>query len=317
MPPIENAIETPISPRRRGRSLIGALLAILFVLLQCLMVVRTDEQVLVSTLGRPDRLPRSPGLRLKWPWPIQRIHRMDARIQTFEGAYEQTSTGDQRVVLAAVYAGWRIADPFRFLSLESQAQAETHLDSLIRSHKDAIIGQYPFSALVNVDPDAVRIEHIEREILGAVQGPALELYGIEIQLLGFRKLGLPPSVTDAVYRRMRQERESAAVGRREDGLRRAAEIRADADRERSAILAHAEAEALRIRADGEAAAAEHYAVFKAHPEMAIFFRKLEALEMIIDRNTTLILDADTPPFDLLRADAGQSTTSSSTVTPTP
>ncbi len=287
------------SERRLTRPLMGGLIALLFILLQCLMIVRTDETVVISTLGRPDPAPRDPGLRLKWPWPIQRIHRMDARIQTLEGVYEQTATGDQRVVLAAVYAGWRISDPIRFLSLESQTQAEAHLDSLIRSRKNAVIGQYPFSALVNVDPDAVRIEQIEREILAEVRDSARELYGIDIVFLGIHKMGLPPSVTDAVYRRMRQERESEAAGRREEGLRRAAEIRADADRERSAILAEAEAEALRIRADGESAAAEHYTVFNENPDMAIFLRKLEALERILDRRTTLVLDADTPPFDLL------------------
>ncbi len=287
------------SARRLARPLIGVLIALLFIFLQCLMIVRTDETVVISTLGRPDATPREPGLRLKWPWPIQRIHRMDARIQTLEGAYEQTATGDQRVVLAAVYAGWRISDPIRFLNLESQAQAETHLDSLIRSRKNAVIGQYPFSALVNVDPQAVRIEQIEREILADVRDSARDLYGIDIVFLGIHKLGLPPSVTDAVYRRMRQERESEAVGRHEEGLRRAAEIRADADRERSEILAAAEAEALRIRAAGESAAAEHYSVFNQNPEMAIFLRKLEALERILDRRTTLVLDADTPPFDLL------------------
>lgn len=293
--------DTPaVTGFRRLRPLIGGLIVVLFLLLQCLMIVRTDERVVVSTLGRPDQAPRRPGLRIKWPWPIQRVHRMDARIQTLEGAYEQTATADQRVVLASVYAGWRISDPLRFLQLESPAQAEAHLDGLIRSHKNAVLGQYPFSALVNVDPDAVLLERIEREILEAVRGPAHELYGIEVNLLGFRKLGLPPSVTEAVYRRMRQERESAAVGRREEGLRLAAEIRADADHERSAIMAEAEAEALRLRAAGEAAAAEHYEVFNQNPEMAIFLRKLEALERVLDRNTTLVLDADTPPFDLLR-----------------
>lgn len=296
----QHAIQTiPPSGRKPARPFIAGLIAMLFVVLQCLMIVRTDEMVVISTLGRPEATPRDPGLRLKWPWPIQRIHRMDARIQTLEGAYEQTATADQRVVLAAVYAGWRIQDPIRFLNLESQTQAETHLDSLIRSRKNAVLGQYPFSALVNVDPEAVRIEDIEAAILDEVRDAARDLYGIEVVFLGIHKLGLPPSVTDAVYRRMRQERESEAAGRREEGLRRAAEIRADADRQRSAILAEAEAEALTLRAEGESAAAKHYHVFDQNPELALFLRKLEALERILDQRTTLVLDADTPPFDLL------------------
>ncbi len=299
----KDSAENKFPRRNRNRllQLSGILIGLLFVLLQCLVIARTDEKIVISTLGRPHPVPRQAGLSLKWPWPIQRLHRLDARIRILEGAYEQTSTGDQRVVLASVYAGWRIADPIRFLNLESAAQASAYLDGLIRSHKNAVIGQYPFSALVNIDPDAVRIDRIESEILEAARESARELYGIEIKFIGLRKLGLPPSVTEAVYRRMIQERESAAAGRREEGLRRAAQIRADADRERAVILAEAEAEALRIRAEGEAASAEHYAVFGQNPELAVFLRKLEALERILDRNTTLILDADTPPFDLLRA----------------
>ena len=62
-------------------------------------------------------------------------------------------------------------------------------------------------------------------------------------------------------------------------------------------------EAIKIRAEGDAEAAKYYAEFKKNPELAEFLRSLEALRQILRTRTTLVLDTDTPPFNLLKADA--------------
>ena len=49
----------------------------------------------------------------------------------------------------------------------------------------------------------------------------------------------------------------------------------------------------------EAQAAKHYEVFKQNPELANFLFNRKALEGLLEENSTLILDPNTPPFNLL------------------
>ena len=66
------------------------------------------------------------------------------------------------------------------------------------------------------------------------------------------------------------------------------------------VLAKAEAEAREIRAQGDAEAATFYAVFQENPELAEFLRKLDSLRLIMRNQTTLVLDTNVAPFDLLK-----------------
>jgi membrane protease subunit HflC len=81
-------------------------------------------------------------------------------------------------------------------------------------------------------------------------------------------------------------------------LREAQRIRAEADREASDTVAKAQAESKRIRAEGDEQAAKSYAVFQQSPELAAFLRKLDALRLTLSEKTTLVVDTNTPPYDL-------------------
>jgi len=282
---------------------VGVLVAALFVLLQVLFTVREGESAVVTTFGKPQRALTEAGLYVRWPWPIQRVYRFDNRIHTLEGTFEETLTSDGKNVLVAVYAGWRIHDPKMFLQrIGTPEQAERNLDALIRSQKNAILGQFPFSGLINTNTNAVKFEEIEQKMLTAVQGSALERYGVEVQFVGIRKIGLPESITEKVFARMKAEREEIAERYRSEGEGEAIKIRAQADSERNQLLATAEAGAKRIRAEGDAKAAESYQVFEKDPDLAIFLRKLESLEQTMKKKTSVVLSTDKPPFDLLDGD---------------
>ena len=282
---------------------VGLLVAALFVLLQVLFTVREGEAVVVTTFGKPVRAITAAGLNTRWPWPVQRIYRFDNRVHTLEGAFEETLTRDGKNILVAVYAGWRIQSPVQFLErIGSIEQAERNLDALLRSQKNAVLGQFVFAGLINTNAAAVQFDQIEQQMLAAVQPESLARYGIEVQFLGIRKIGLPESITEKVFARMKAEREEIAERYRSEGEGEAIKIRAAADSERNQLLAQAEADAKRIRAEGDAKAAEHYQVFEKNPELAMFLRKLEVLELTLQKKSTVILSSDTEPFDLLQGD---------------
>jgi membrane protease subunit HflC len=282
---------------------VGLLVAVMFVLLQVLFTVREGEAVVVTTFGKPVRELTAAGLYMRWPWPVQRIYRFDHRIHTLEGAFEETLTRDGKNILVAVYAGWRIQKPMEFLErVGTVEQAEHNLDSLLRSQKNAVLGQFPFAGLINTNAAAVQFDAIEQQMLAAVQTEALARYGVEVQFLGIRKIGLPESITEKVFARMKAEREEIAERYRSEGEGEAIKLRAAAESQRNQLLAKAEAEAKGIRAEGDARAAESYQVFEKNPELAMFLRKLEVLELTLQKKSTVVLSSETEPFDLLQGD---------------
>ena len=69
---------------------------------------------------------------------------------------------------------------------------------------------------------------------------------------------------------------------------------------RARSLSKAEAEATVIRGQAEAEAAKSLAAFEKNPQLANFLLELKALEASLKDRATLILDQQTPPFNLLR-----------------
>jgi len=155
--------------------------------------------------------------------------------------------------------------------------------------------------LVNADEKQLKFDAIEQEIKGIIQQQvAAGNYGIEIEFLGLKKLGLPEGVTTAVFDRMKSERERIASKSQYEGEAEAQKIRSDAEREAAKLLADAEAQATDIKGKGEAEAAKSLTAFQQHPELANFLFRLKALESSLKERSTLIFDQQTPPFDLFR-----------------
>lgn len=279
----------------------GMLVALLLIMLQVVFIVREGDAVVVTTFGKPVRSLSEAGLYGRGPWPVQRVYRFDQRIQSFEGPFEQVLTSDGKNVLVALYAGWRILEPISFLErVGSTEQAERNLEGLLRNYTSATLGRYSFSNLVNVNPDRIRFDQIETDILTALKSEAEDRFGIAVDFVGIRRIGLPESITERVFDRMRAERTELAERYRSEGESEALRIRAEADSQREQLLARAAADAKRIRAEGEAEAAASYAVFAEHPELALFLRRLDVLESVMTNKTTVVLSSETEPFDLLR-----------------
>ena len=66
------------------------------------------------------------------------------------------------------------------------------------------------------------------------------------------------------------------------------------------MLAIVEARAKAIRGSGDAEAAGYYKMLEDDPEFAMFLRDIEALRKILEKETTIVLGADTDPIQLLK-----------------
>lgn len=284
---------------------IGILLVLIVGLLLFVFQVRKSEVVVVTTFGKPTRDLNQPGPHLKWPWPIERVNRFDQRVQNFEDKLTEGLTQDSFNVLASVFVGWEITDPKAFYptfassSSEPIAEAEKMMDRMLSNAKSAVIGKHPLSDFLSPDTEGNKFVDIEKEILTVVQTQVNQYkYGLKIDFLGIKRLGLPQNVTASVFERMQAERKRLADKSQYQGEADAQTIRAEADRKAAVVLADAAAQATAIRGKGEAEAAKSLTAFQANPELANFIFSLTALEDSLKDNSTLILDQHTPPFDL-------------------
>jgi membrane protease subunit HflC len=282
---------------------IGGLLLLIFVLLLFLFQVRKTETAVVTTFGRVSSQV-GPGAHLRWPWPIQSVHKFDQRVHNFESKFEQVFTADGNSLLISVYVGWNVNDPTVFLTRFNgdRRKAETSLEGLIRNAYSGVVGLRTFKNFISTDEKELKFVEIEQEMQTRIQADCRALTnGLNIAFLGIKRLGLPESVTKLVFERMESERAVLVSQIQGDGERQASELKSRADYESAKLLAEADAQATKTQGEGEKIAARSFETFKQEPDLAIFLLKLKALEQFLQNRTTLILDDSTSPLDLLKS----------------
>ena len=221
-----------------------------------------------------------------------------------ETSFTETLTRERKNIILLNYAVWNIDDPLEFLqALQGAADlqiAETLLDGIITDAKNAVMGNYDLSALVSANEEDLDIEGIEQDIHTLVSQAAEEQLGVNVYEVAILRLALPEDNIARVFEQMRSERGQYAQRFRSEGERMASDIRSATDLRAEEILAGAEETAALTRAEADAQAASIYAAAHSQdPQFYRFLRSLEALEAILSENSTLVLDTESAPFDLL------------------
>ena len=127
-----------------------------------------------------------------------------------------------------------------------------------------------------------------------------EPFGIEIVDVRIKRADFPDTVTPSIFTRMRAERNRIATKFRAEGDEQDLQIRAGANKTRDIILADADRTANQVRGEGEAAAIRILAdALEQDPEFFAFRRSLEAYQVFLNQQTTVILSADADLFRFL------------------
>lgn len=282
--------------------IVGIVLLVVFIVLLFVFQVRQSEVAIVTTFSKPSGKTLGPGPHGRLPWPIQKVYKFDQRMQSYEVKPNESQTADNNNLITQVYVGWHITDPTQFFLKFGDStpdKAEERLNEMLKSAQTAVVGKHPLSDFVSAAGS--KFSAIEDQILSTVQAQLkANNYGMEVQFVGIKKLGLPEPVTQSVFDRMKSEREVLSRRYDSEGQAEADKIKAKANSDAAKTLAAAESEATRIRAQGLKAAAEVYPTFQQNPELANFLLQLDALESSLKERSTLVFDANTPPFNLLR-----------------
>ncbi|MCK5565438.1 MAG: protease modulator HflC [Planctomycetes bacterium] len=278
-------------------ALIIVVLGLFFVSFQ----VRETEIAIVTTFGKPTKSIDEPGLKFRYPAPIQSVYKFDSRNNLFKGIMEETTTRGGEPIIITSYVVWKIGDPLKFLeSVRDKKGAEEHLRSLLRNTQNEVVGQFYFSEFVNADKSKIKFEKVEQMMADGLRPQAIADYGIDVQAVGIKQLGISDKVTQDVFARMSADRLRKTEETIAQGNAEATKIRTDAESKKTELLAIVEAEAKAIKGRGDAEAAKYYKLLEADEELAMFLRDIEALKNILKGKTTIVLGAETEPIKLLK-----------------
>lgn len=283
---------------------LGTIVAALFVVLvllayMCSYQVRFTEVAIEKTWGKPaaDAIDE-PGLKFKWPPPIQTVVVYDKRTRVLEDRTEETRTIDSKNLVLSTYTLWRIADAAKFHTNFPGGieDGEKKLRTSVISHKQAIVGQHRLDEFISTDPSVRRISEIENEIREAVAKDASTDFGIQVLGFGIKKLALPEAITTEIFASMKSREQGKAASYRASGEARANDILANARAAEGRILAAAREKTAEIETEAQRVVSDYYKEFNEHPELRIFLDTLRTVEDALRERTTLIMTADQNPI---------------------
>ncbi|MBF0561714.1 MAG: protease modulator HflC [Alphaproteobacteria bacterium] len=272
--------------------LAGLLFAGLALIAGFLSLYSVDEtqQALVVRLGKPVGVVSSPGLHVKMPL-VDIVNYYDARLLPLEPPTEQVILGDQKRIEVETYTRYRIVDALRFYqTMRTRDQANIQLSQLVSSSLRRELGQVMLPALLSERRIAI-VGNVQREVSAKAS-----TFGIEVVDVRIRRADLPSETSQAIYDRMKSEREREAKELRAQGFEWAQQIQAKAERERTELLSNAQLQSKITHAQADAEASRKYTqAFAKDPEFFAFSRALQTYrKALADSAPTLVLSPDAP-----------------------
>lgn len=268
---------------------------------QSVFIVPEHQQTMVMQFGEPVSLHTAPGLKFKVPL-IQQVMSFEKRALDVDTVPEEVILADRKRIVVDTFARYRITDMLAFYkSLQSTDQANSRISNIINSTLRSTLGTTTMTDILS-DKRSALMHNIRTQV-----NKAVDRLGVEIVDVRIGRADLPDQTSQAIYARMRTEREREAAEFRAQGQEIAQEVRSKADRERTVILANAEREAQILRGQGDEQAIKIYAdAFKRDPEFYGFYRTMEAYKKSLPgENTTLILKPEGDFFRFFQSEQGK------------
>jgi modulator of FtsH protease HflC len=279
-----------------------------------------------------------PGLHFKIPF-IETVKSLDARIQTMDNQADRFVTKEKKDLIVDSYIKWRISDFSRYYLATGGgdvSQAEVLLKRKFSDRLRSEMGRLDVKDIVTDsrgrlttdvrdalntgtagnddevatpaadDAIANAAARVERETNSSEPAPnpnSMAALGIQVVDVRIKQINLPAEVSDAIYNRMRAEREAVARSQRSQGQEEAEKLRAQADYQVTRTLAEAQRQALISRGEGDAQAAKLFAdAFSQDPDFYAFIRSLRAYEnSFSDNQDVMVLSPDSDFFRFMKA----------------
>ena len=284
-----------------------ALVVILGFVFISTFTVSERECVVMTQFGKPTRTISTSGLYFKQPGFFETANRIDRRTHVFTTQPIQLLLGDKNPIVLTCYVCWRVRNPLLFFQSLLNAEIATQkLGDMVNSQLGSVLGDFTLGNIINTKQTEVKISTIENLIFKNTNVRTQEKYGIEVVQVGIRRIAYPAIVADAVYNRMRSEREKEAMKYRAEGKEEAAKIEAKADREVTEILAEAYKQVQILKGEGDQQSLKIYSeAYNKDKEFFEFTKSMEVYKDILGKKSTLVLSTDSELFRYFNNPKGQ------------
>jgi membrane protease subunit HflC len=293
-----------------GIMLLLLLLLLIIVGYSSVFAVQQTEQALVVRFGAPVQVVTDPGLHFKAPF-IDTVIPIDKRILDLENPAQEVIASDQKRLVVDAFARYRIKDALHFYqSVGSIQAANLQLSTLLNSGLRRVLGEVTLIQVVRDQREAL-MARIRDQLDHEANN-----YGIQVVDVRIRRADLPDQNSQAIYQRMKTERQREAAEFRAQGNQKAQEIKSNADREATVIVAEANSKAEQIRGEGDAERNRLFAeAYSKDPDFFAFYRSMSAYETGFKSNDTRFLLR--PDSDFFRYFGSAAGNKPPTATPAP
>jgi modulator of FtsH protease HflC len=284
-----------------------------------LFEVQQGMQALVIRFGQPVKVITEPcagdpadasparshcaGLYVKWPWPIENVVYISARILDLENPAQEVIASDQKRLVVDAFARYRIQEPLKFYqTVGSISVVNSQLATLLNSSLRRVLGEATLTHVVRDERP-----QLMAKVRTQLDNEARQ-FGIGVLDVRIRRADLPEQNSQAVYQRMQTERQREATEIRAQGNQRAQEIKARADRDVTVLTAEANSKSEQTRGQGDAERNRIFAeAYGKDPGFFSFYRSMQAYEAGLRPNDTrLVIKPDSEFFRFFGNPAGTS-----------
>lgn len=279
----------------RKTSLIAGVIVILvgMGLFSSAFTVHQTNQAIVMQFGKPIRVVSEPGL--DWKIPIaQNVLYYEKRVLNLDPPVESILLADQKRILVDAFARYRITDALEFFkTVRTEGGVRQRLGPIVSASLRSVLGNATLASVLS--EERIKIMQQIRQTVNAQAGR----FGIELVDVRIRRADFPEEISQAVYGRMKSEREREAAEFRAQGFEQAQRIRAGADREATVIRAEAKREAEIERGKGEAIRTRTLNdAFGQDAGFFNFYRSMQAYSAsLTGQSTYMVLSPDSEFFD--------------------
>lgn len=300
-----------------GGVLVGALLARTIT-----YTVRFTEAAVLTTFGKAGEgsIKTEPGLKLKWPDPIQSVTTYDTRVRFLQARMEAQQTADSKQIVVEAFCTWRVSDPLQFFKRFSNAgdKASSHYEKAAEVLKGNLRSAMSETARFRLDelfaPQSGKgkLADLEARILADLaatdqSGQKLSDYGLEVVDVGISRIVLPEETSRAVFEHMKADRATLVKSMESSGAAQAQAIRVRAETSAKKIVDFANSRAAEIKAEGDKEATRFVKQMEANPELAVFLKNIEFIRDLTAKQITLLFSTDSPGFGLFSPKAVKQT----------
>jgi membrane protease subunit HflC len=274
----------------------AALFFLFLVLKETMFTINQIEQVVVTRLGEPVRVIKTPGLYLKIPL-LETVTFFDKRLMSVELSALEITLGDKRRIMVDAFGRYVITDPLKFYqSVGSESGVLHRLNPVVLGSLSSVLGGVSLSSLLS-DTRISAMNKIRDEVNKAAKG-----FGIDIMDVRIRKTDLPSQNSEAICKRMMSEREREARELRAKGIEIAQVIKSTADKENAIAIAEANTKVQVLISEGELEANKIYTeAFSKDKDFFAFFQSLEAYRTAFtSNNSTFVISPKSEFFNAMK-----------------